>query len=113
DDCVGPARLRAAVCAAGGRWLPDEPLARPVPIDGALRTCPLTEPRLLCAHYPNVFPAAERSGYRLVLAGHLHGGQCVLATVNDRLYPAAWFDRWHGLRFRDGSTTMLVSRGAG
>jgi predicted MPP superfamily phosphohydrolase len=31
----------------------------------------------------------------------------------DRLYPAAWAHRWHGLRFAAGDTRMLVSRGAG
>ena len=28
-----------------------------------------------------------------------------------RLYPAVWFDRWHGLRFSERGATMLVSRG--
>jgi predicted MPP superfamily phosphohydrolase len=46
-----------------------------------------------------------------VLAGHLHGGQCVLATFKDKLYPAAWLHRWHGLRFHGEGSLMLVSRG--
>jgi len=111
DERAGLAGVRAAIASSGGHWLPDHPLTEPLPIDGLLtagrdRTC------LLCAHYPSVFPAAREAGYGLVLAGHLHGGQCVFATVRDRLYPAVWFHRWHGLRFRDGATTMLVSRGA-
>jgi predicted MPP superfamily phosphohydrolase len=48
-----------------------------------------------------------------VLAGHLHGGQCVLATRRGRLYPAAWIYRWHGLRFEEAGAVMLVSRGVG
>jgi predicted MPP superfamily phosphohydrolase len=48
-----------------------------------------------------------------VFAGHLHGGQCVLAMHRERLYPAAWFYRWHGLRFAEGRAVLLVSRGAG
>jgi hypothetical protein len=37
----------------------------------------------------------------------------VLATRRGRLYPAAWFYRWHGLRFAEGGAVLLVSRGAG
>ena len=48
-----------------------------------------------------------------MLAGHLHGGQCVLATRRGRLYPAAWIYRWHGLRFAEWGAVLLVSRGAG
>src|SRR5438105_2942103 len=66
---------------------------------------------VLCGHDPAIFNAACKAGYRLVLAGHLHGGQCVLVTWRDRLYPGAWFARWTGLRFHQGNTTMLVSRG--
>ncbi len=62
-------------------------------------------------HAPAIFPQAAQAGYRLVLAGHLHGGQCVLATRHGRQYPAAWFHRWHGLRFHQDEATLLVSRG--
>lgn len=112
DERAGLSRVRAAVTGAGGRWLPDAPLRDPLPVDGALAAAPVSSPRLLCAHYPDVFPAAVEAGYRLVLAGHLHGGQCVLATAGGRLYPAAWVHRWHGLRFADGDAHMIVSRGA-
>jgi predicted MPP superfamily phosphohydrolase len=110
DRRVGEALVRGAVLAGGGRWLPDEPIAAPVRIDGAL--LPGTpRPRVLCAHEPGLFPAAVAAGYSLVLAGHLHGGQCVLATRRGRQYPAVWFCRWHGLRFVSGGAAMLVSRG--
>jgi predicted MPP superfamily phosphohydrolase len=104
-------QLRAAVECAGGHWLPARPLAAPVAIDGECRDRPGAGARVLCAHFPSVFPAAAAAGYCLVLAGHLHGGQCVLATYRGRQFPAAWFHRWHGLRFAVGGTTMLVSRG--
>lgn len=106
----GVDRVRAAVVAAGGHWLPDRAVSCPLPIDAVV--VPGDRARVLCTHYPSVFPAAVRAGYGLVLAGHLHGGQCVLATVRDRLYPAVWFQRWHGLRFHQDDTTMYVSRGA-
>jgi predicted MPP superfamily phosphohydrolase len=111
DECVGRDYLQATIETAGGRWLPRNPIEGAVRIDGELDPAPSNHPRLLCAHYPRVFPRAAAAGYRLVLAGHLHGGQCVLAMCKGRLYPAVWFDRWHGLRFSEGAATMLVSRG--
>ncbi len=111
DERAGIANVRAAVVDAGGHWLPDASLEVPLGIDADVIPSRRPGPRLLCAHYPAVFPAAARAGYRLVLAGHLHGGQCVLATVDARLYPAVWIHRWHGLRFADGDARMIVSRG--
>jgi predicted MPP superfamily phosphohydrolase len=113
DERAGLAAVRTAVKAAGGHWLPDRPVEGPVRIDG--RICSATDAgrRILCAHRPGDFPAAAAAGYALVLAGHLHGGQCVLATRRGRLYPAAWIYRWHGLRFDERGSVLLVSRGAG
>jgi uncharacterized protein len=105
--------VRATVLAAGGHWLPDRPLEHGIRIDGTIDPIPSDSPRLLCAHYPSDFPAARTAGYRVVLAGHLHGGQCVLATRQGRLYPAAWVHRWHGLHFVEDSSEMFVSRGCG
>jgi predicted MPP superfamily phosphohydrolase len=112
DLRVGVAALRVAVLAAGGHWLPDGLVERGLTIEGVLSPprCH-SESRILCAHAPAIFPAAARAGYRLVLAGHLHGGQCVLATHKGKQYPAAWFHRWHGLRFDRDDSTLLVSRG--
>jgi hypothetical protein len=113
DARAGITDVRATVLAAGGHWLPDRPIEHPLRIDGAVDRAAFEGHRLLCTHYPSVFPAARTAGYRVVLAGHLHGGQCVLATRGDRLYPAAWVHRWHGLRFAEGGSVMFVSRGAG
>jgi predicted MPP superfamily phosphohydrolase len=113
DERPGLSAVRAAVEAGGGHWLPDRPIEGPVRIDGKIDPAAHAGPRLLCAHYPGDFPAAAAAGYGLVLAGHLHGGQCVLATRGGRLYPAAWVCRWHVLRFEERGTLLLVSRGAG
>lgn len=114
DHRAGLAAVRAAVLTAGAHWLPDQPIEHPVRIEAVL-AAPVSSagptPRILCAHAPAVFPTAVAAGYRLVLAGHLHGGQCVMATHRGKQYPAAWFHRWHGLRFRHGDAEMLVSRG--
>jgi predicted MPP superfamily phosphohydrolase len=112
DARAGLAAVRGAVRAAGGHWLPDGPGRFSLRVDAAVTPRDGGEPRLLCAHDPSVFPAAAAAGYPLVLAGHLHGGQCVLATAGGRLYPAAWFGRWHALRLAEGGSTLLVSRGA-
>ena len=36
----------------------------------------------------------------------------MLSGRGGKQYPAAWFNRWHGLRFEDRGAIMLVSRGA-
>jgi predicted MPP superfamily phosphohydrolase len=113
DERPGLAEVRAAVEANGGHWLPDRPIESPLRIDGRIDPAAHAGPRLLCAHHPGDFPAAAAAGYALMLAGHLHGGQCVLATHRGHLYPAAWIYRWHGLRFAQDGAMLLVSRGAG
>jgi predicted MPP superfamily phosphohydrolase len=113
DECAGLTAVRAAVEAGGGHWLPDQPIEGPPRIDAAVDAAARAGPRILCAHHPGDFPAAAAAGYRLMLAGHLHGGQCVLVTRRGRLYPAAWVYRWHGLRFDERGAVLLVSRGAG
>lgn len=114
DHRAGLAAVRDAVRNAGAHWLCDRPIEDPLRIEAVLAgsaLSPSRRARILCAHAPAIFPAAVDAGYRLVLAGHLHGGQCVLATHRGKQYPAAWFHRWHGLRFRHGDAEMLVSRG--
>lgn len=111
DERVGVRLVRDAVLGAGGRWLPEEPMRSPIHVDGVINPGG-ARPRVLCAHDPSVFPKAVAAGYDLVLAGNLHGGQCVLLNRRGRQYPAAWFNRWHGLRFENEKSLMLVSRGA-
>jgi predicted MPP superfamily phosphohydrolase len=111
DVRAGIAATRKAVLAAGGQWLPDQGIETPLRIDGTID--PLAKQAgILCAHDPSIFPQAVDAGYRFVLAGHLHGGQCVLSNRGEKQYPATWFNRWHGLRFEDRGAHMLVSRGA-
>jgi predicted MPP superfamily phosphohydrolase len=111
DLRAGIAAVRGAVLASGGGWLPDRAVEKPMRIDGVIGPPAGPGPRVLCAHYPADFPAAVAAGYALVLAGHLHGGQCVVAIHRERLYPAWWVHRWHVLRAARGGCRMLVSRG--
>ena len=119
DERMGIARVRATVTRAGGQWLD----ATPVQLTPGLWMCGAVADashvtdgaRVLCAHDPADFPSAAEAGFDLVLAGHLHGGQCVWFERAGRQYPGAWLNRWTGLRFCDARRrcTMIVSRGAG
>ena len=79
DEWVGVARVRDAVCAAGGRWLTDRPVVAPVRIDGAV-TATGRRPRILLRTIRASSPPRRPPRYDLVFAGHLHGGQCVLSN---------------------------------
>jgi predicted MPP superfamily phosphohydrolase len=65
---------------------------------------------LLLAHHPHVFDAAAKAGLPLTLAGHTHGGQCML----DRRHGlgSVLFRYWSGLYTR-GPSQMIVSNGVG
>lgn len=118
DHVLGLENVRRAFESAGGKWFHDR--CEHVSIEGAgvLRMDGRVDAglshaaaRLLCVHDPAAFPEASQAGYQLVLSGHLHGSQCVLAERNGMLYPGAWFFRWNGLQFREHGSLMLVSRG--
>ena len=116
DALLGIEHGRQCVEKSGGYWLDNRSYSpvRGLSVDSC--GCLAQERRgdfsILCAHDPCVFPQAVAARYDLVLAGHLHGGQVVLRRHGEILYPGAWFYRWNGNSFRDGATTMLVSRGA-
>ncbi len=106
DRRLGISLVRQAVERGGGGWL----LCAAVPNGVSLSAS--NDADVLCGHDPAVFRSAAASGVRLVLAGHLHGGQCVLRSLPDgRLWPGCWVNRWTGLRFQSGACAMLVSRG--
>jgi uncharacterized protein len=110
DEIVGIDLVRACVESAGARWLDTElSLSQGLTLSG--RCTPATDFTALCAHNPEVFPQAVACGFRLVLAGHLHGCQAVFGDWHGRWYPGAWFYRWNGPRFIQGESTMIVSRG--
>jgi predicted MPP superfamily phosphohydrolase len=117
DRRAGMARVRECARSAGAVWL-DERIAQIGSIElhgNVVARGSHRRARVLVAHDPRVFARAADAEFDLVLAGHLHGGQCVLVTVGGRHYPGALLSRWTGPRFAcDGErrATLLVSAGA-
>ena len=68
---------------------------------------------LLLQHNPDVFPAAARQGYSLLLAGHTHGGQVTVEILDRSINPARFFTPYvYGL-YRQGNASAYVTRGIG
>ena len=68
---------------------------------------------LLLQHNPDVFPAAARQGYNLMLAGHTHGGQVTVEILDQSLNPARFITPYvYGL-YRRGNAAAYVTRGIG
>ncbi len=125
------ASLRATTLRQGGVWLPDERALdlvnshgerlRVVGAPSRRGVSPATDTvkpdaRILCVHDPadvdsSVHP--ETRDVAAVLAGHLHGGQCVWRESQGRLLPAAWIYRHARLREDHDGRAFIVSRGAG
>lgn len=70
---------------------------------------------ILIAHNPDYFPKYAAWGADLVLAGHVHGGMVRVpiwgrgvVSPNIRLFP-----KYDGGIFREGKSTMVLSRGLG
>ncbi len=68
---------------------------------------------LLLSHNPDLFPAAARQGYDLVLAGHTHGGQVNIEILGASINPARFYTPYvYGL-YRQGNSLEYVTRGIG
>jgi hypothetical protein len=68
---------------------------------------------ILLQHNPDVFPAAARRGYNLLLAGHTHGGQVTVEILDRSINPARFFTPYvYGL-YRQGNSAAYVTRGIG
>ena len=79
-------------------------LAAATPSDG---------PTLLLVHRPDAFVQAAAVGFRLVLAGHFHGGQLALPVADGRWNAARFLTPYHRGLYRLGEATLYVSRGLG
>ena len=68
---------------------------------------------VLLSHNPDAFPAAVRQGYRLVIAGHTHGGQLAFEGMGVSFSVPRLFTPYvHGL-YREKDSAIYVSRGIG
>lgn len=69
---------------------------------------------VLIAHNPDYFPRYAQWGADLVLAGHIHGGMVRIPGWKGVVSPAVrLFPKYDGGEFREGRSTMLLSRGLG
>jgi uncharacterized protein len=69
--------------------------------------------RLLLAHFPEAAEDLAPGSADLVLCGHLHGGQICMPTPWGKLRLAHGVHRYHEGIYRDGATTIVVTRGLG
>ncbi len=69
---------------------------------------------LLIAHNPDYFETYAAWGADLVVSGHVHGGLMRLPVLGGVLSPAIrLFPRYDGGEFKEGNSTMILSRGLG
>jgi predicted MPP superfamily phosphohydrolase len=68
---------------------------------------------LLLYHAPDLMPEAARCGIDLVLCGHTHGGQIRLPLFGALATSSIYWKRYEMGEYREGNTTMVVSRGIG
>lgn len=70
---------------------------------------------ILLAHNPDFFPHYAQWGADLVMAGHVHGGLVRIPIWKKGLVSPAvrLFPKYDGGLFREGRSTMLLSRGLG
>lgn len=89
------------------------------PMDSTYLSCTLGEARketyeILLAHNPDYFEEYAAWGADLVFSGHVHGGMMRLPILGGVVSPAVrLFPKYDGGLFRQGKSTMILSRGLG
>jgi predicted MPP superfamily phosphohydrolase len=117
DCAIGLELVRDAVLTGGGGWIHGTWTrlshgSRTIVIAGPEASAPADgDCRILCAHNPRIWKAASRSGYHLVLTGHLHGCQFVAFEFRGRLFPGALLYPCCYLSRQYRSSRLVVSRG--
>lgn len=113
DDEAVPVEVNGTrLWVLGVRHTYDEPrdaraltrLVAETPTDGA---------RILLYHTPDLMPVAASLGIDLYLCGHTHGGQIRLPLYGALATSSRWGKRYEHGRYREGRTTLYVSRGLG
>lgn len=111
---------RIVVERAGGTFqlLGIDDVSRPqqaeAAMDASIGQGTMNIPRILLCHRPYFLPQAAARNIDLVLSGHTHGGQIVLAQFGDVVIaPASLASRYVWGRYNYGRSQMYVSRGVG
>ena len=68
---------------------------------------------MLLSHNPDVFPAAVRQGYNLVVSGHTHGGQLAFESLGTSFSVPRLFTPYVRGVYREQGSAIYVSRGIG
>ena len=68
---------------------------------------------LLLYHTPDLMPVAAQLGVQLYLCGHTHGGQLRLPFYGALATSSRWGKKYEMGLYREGNTTLYVSRGLG
>lgn len=82
-------------------------------LSGAGRMIEREAVNVLLSHNPDVFPVAARQGWQATISGHTHGGQVNFELLGEHLNVARFFTPYvYGL-YREGGSSIYVSRGLG
>jgi predicted MPP superfamily phosphohydrolase len=117
DCAIGLDLISDAVRDGGGSWIHSGAAtlqhgSRTIAIAGPeAEGVPVGDYRILCGHNPRIWKKAKRSGYDLVLSGHLHGCQVVAFELGGRLFPGAMFYPYCFIRRQERLSRLIVSRG--
>ncbi|MEQ1883602.1 MAG: metallophosphoesterase [Bryobacteraceae bacterium] len=68
---------------------------------------------IMLSHNPDVFPVAAKKGFPLTIGGHTHGGQVRVEILGADLNVARFYTPFVDGLYRDGSSSVFVSRGIG
>lgn len=82
-------------------------------LQALVRQIPPEALTILLYHSPDLFPEASALGIDLYLCGHTHGGQIRLPLIGALVTASVYGKRYEMGLYRQGSTTMYVSRGLG
>lgn len=73
-----------------------------------------SELKILLAHRPELFPTYSRYDIDLIFSGHFHGGQVRVPFKGGLIAPnQGLFPRYTAGKYKDGNSTLIVSRGLG
>ena len=118
EDEIAYVSLETENVGGQGLWLIGLSCTRDLAAAGArlralLAELPPEAFALLLYHTPDLMPQAAALGVDLYLAGHTHGGQWRLPGFGAMLTSSQYWKRYEAGQYREGDTTLYVSRGLG